>query len=79
MTALALVGALVVGVVLASNVFHSGSEVDTLLFGSLFAIARRDLVVAAIASAAALLATALLVVPALATRPWMDRVLPGGS
>src|ERR1700755_368399 len=32
MTALMLVGALALGVALASNVFHSGSEVDTLLF-----------------------------------------------
>jgi ABC-type Mn2+/Zn2+ transport system permease subunit len=60
MTALALVGALVVGVVLASDVFHSGSEVDTLLFGSLFAIAGRDLVFAALASGSALLATLIL-------------------
>ena len=127
MTALALVGALVVGVILASNVFHSGSEVDTLLFGSLFAIAGRDLVfaarrldrraarharcsaragwppasirsaaravgarsrlpdlallvlvgfaaVAALAAVGALLATALLVVPAVTTRLWTDRV-----
>jgi ABC-type Mn2+/Zn2+ transport system permease subunit len=41
-TALALVGALALGVVLASDVFHSGSEVDTLLFGSLLSIAGRD-------------------------------------
>src|SRR3954469_18765474 len=60
MTALALVGALVVGVILASDVFHSGSEVDTLLFGSLFAIAGRDLVFAAVASTAALLGTLVL-------------------
>jgi ABC-type Mn2+/Zn2+ transport system permease subunit len=60
MTALALVGALAVGVVLASDVFHSGSEVDTLLFGSLLSIAGRDLIFAAVASAAALLGTLLL-------------------
>ena len=52
-TALALVGALSLGVVLASDVFHSGAEVDTLLFGSLLAITGQDLVFAAIASAAA--------------------------
>jgi ABC-type Mn2+/Zn2+ transport system permease subunit len=60
LTALALVGALALGVVLASNVFHSGSEVDSLLFGSLLAIAGRDLVSAAAVSAAALLATLAL-------------------
>jgi hypothetical protein len=60
LTALALVGALVAGVILASDVFHSGSEVDTLLFGSLFSIAGRDLVMAAVASAAALAATIFL-------------------
>ena len=37
-TALLLVGALVVGVILASDVFHSGASVDTLLFGSLLLI-----------------------------------------
>src|SRR5262249_1162508 len=42
-TGLALVAALVVGVVLASNVFHSGSQVDSLLFGSVFAITDLDL------------------------------------
>ena len=41
LTALALVGALAVGMVLASNVFHSGADVDTLLFGSLFSSGRR--------------------------------------
>src|SRR3954447_10854674 len=43
LTALALVAALAAGVILASNVFHSGSEVDTLLFGSLFALHAADL------------------------------------
>src|SRR5919202_2981413 len=38
LTALALVAALAIGIVLASDVFHSGSEVDSLLFGSLFAL-----------------------------------------
>lgn len=59
-TALVLVGALVVGVVLASNVFHSGSEVDSLLFGSLFALTDLDLVLAGVASALALVGTVLL-------------------
>jgi ABC-type Mn2+/Zn2+ transport system permease subunit len=60
LTALMLVGALALGVVLASDVFHSGSEVDTLLFGSLLSIAGRDLVIAASVSVAALLATITL-------------------
>jgi ABC-type Mn2+/Zn2+ transport system permease subunit len=123
LTALALVGAMAVGVILASDVYHSGSQVDTLLFGSLFAIAGQDLVIAGVASTAALtatlflgprwlatgfdatggrsrlpdfgllvlvgfaaiaalaavgtlLATALLVVPAITTRLWTDRLLP---
>jgi ABC-type Mn2+/Zn2+ transport system permease subunit len=59
-TALVLVGALVVGVVLASNVFHSGSEVDSLLFGSLFALTDLDLALAGVASVLALLGTVFL-------------------
>ncbi len=59
-TALALVGALVVGVVLASNVFHSGSEVDSLLFGSLFALTGADLVLGAVVSSLALITTVAL-------------------
>ncbi len=59
-TALVLVGALALGVILASDVFHSGSNVETLLFGSLLLIGDRDLVVAAIASAVAIVATAAL-------------------
>ena len=56
-TALVLVGALALGVILASDVFHSGANIETLLFGSLLLIDRTDLVVAAAASAAALVAT----------------------
>ena len=37
LTALVLVGALALGVILASDVFHSGPNVETLLFGSLLA------------------------------------------
>ena len=57
LTALVLVGALASGVILASDVFHSGSNVETLLFGSLLVIGGQDLVLAGIASAAVLLAT----------------------
>ena len=59
-TALVLVGALALGVILASDVFHSGANIETLLFGSLLLIDRTDLVVAAAATAATLAATILL-------------------
>ena len=59
-TALALVGALAVGVILASDVFHSAANVETLLFGSLLLIDRTDLLVAAAATVAALVATIVL-------------------
>jgi ABC-type Zn uptake system ZnuABC Zn-binding protein ZnuA/ABC-type Mn2+/Zn2+ transport system permease subunit len=52
LTALVLTGALALGVLLASDVFHSGTNVDTLLFGSLFLIEPRDVLLAAGASAA---------------------------
>jgi ABC-type Mn2+/Zn2+ transport system permease subunit len=42
-TGLMLVGALALGVVLASDVFESGAEVDRLLFGSLLGVSGRDL------------------------------------
>jgi zinc/manganese transport system substrate-binding protein len=60
LTALVLVAALAGGVVLASDVFHSGGEVDSLLFGSLLLTGTRDLVLAAAASAAAIAATLTL-------------------
>ena len=60
LTALALVAALAGGVVLASDVFHSGSNVETLLFGSLLVIDTRDLVFAGAAAAAAVVVAALL-------------------
>ena len=60
LTALVLVGALALGVILASDVFHSGSSIESLLFGSLLLIEPRDLVLAAVASALALLFTAIL-------------------
>jgi zinc/manganese transport system substrate-binding protein len=59
LTALVLVGALATGVVLASDVFHSGSNIETLLFGSLLVISRQDLVLAAGAGALALLLAVL--------------------
>jgi ABC-type Zn uptake system ZnuABC Zn-binding protein ZnuA/ABC-type Mn2+/Zn2+ transport system permease subunit len=60
LTALVLVAALAAGVVLASDVFHSGGDVDSLLFGSLLLTGTRDLVLAAGASAAAIAATLTL-------------------
>jgi ABC-type Zn uptake system ZnuABC Zn-binding protein ZnuA/ABC-type Mn2+/Zn2+ transport system permease subunit len=60
LTALVLVAALAGGVVLASDVFQSGGNVDSLLFGSLLLTGTRDLVLAAAASAAAVAATLML-------------------
>jgi len=54
-TALLLVAALGVGVVLASDVFESGASVDRLLFGTLLGLDRSDL---ALAGACALVALA---------------------
>jgi manganese/iron transport system permease protein len=48
-TALLLVAALAIGIVLASDVFDSGSEVDQLLFGSLLAIGDEELITTVIA------------------------------
>jgi zinc/manganese transport system substrate-binding protein len=60
LTALVLVGALAGGIILASDVFHSGSNIETLLFGSLLVIGRQELLFAAAASVVALLLSALL-------------------
>ncbi len=43
LTALALAGFLAAGVILASDVFHSGANIETLLFGSLLLISNSDL------------------------------------
>jgi zinc/manganese transport system substrate-binding protein len=59
LTALVLVGCLAGGVILASDVYHSGSNVDQLLFGSLLLVSGADIRLAAIAAAAVLLANAL--------------------
>lgn len=55
LTALVLVAALALGIVLASDVFHSAASVETLLFGSLLAIGPEDV---RLAIAVALLAGA---------------------
>lgn len=59
-TAIALVGCLAAGVILASDVFGSSSSVDSLLFGSLLSIGTRDILLAAIAAVLALGSTLLL-------------------
>jgi ABC-type Mn2+/Zn2+ transport system permease subunit len=59
-TALALVVALALGVVLASDVFESGAAVDRLLFGTALGLDDGDLWIAAGAAASAVLATVAL-------------------
>jgi ABC-type Mn2+/Zn2+ transport system permease subunit len=59
-TALVLVAALGLGVVLASDVFDSGGAVDRLLFGSLLGLDGGDLALSAAGAVLALGATALL-------------------
>src|SRR3954447_7237256 len=59
-TALGLVGALALGVVLASDVLESGASVDRLLFGTALAVGGGDLAVAGAAAAGALAATIAL-------------------
>jgi zinc/manganese transport system substrate-binding protein len=51
LTALVLVAALALGVILASDVFHSGGNVETLLFGSLLLVDSGDIAFAAVATA----------------------------
>jgi ABC-type Zn uptake system ZnuABC Zn-binding protein ZnuA/ABC-type Mn2+/Zn2+ transport system permease subunit len=58
--ALVLVGCLAGGVILASDVFESGSNIETLLFGSLLLVNGGDIALAAGAAAATLLASALV-------------------
>ena len=60
LTALVLVGCLALGVVLASDVFESGSSIDTLLFGSLLLIDEGDVALAGGAAALAIAGTLLL-------------------
>jgi zinc/manganese transport system substrate-binding protein len=64
-TGLVLTGALALGVILASDVFHSGSSVETLLFGSLLAISPGDQAVAGATSLLVIVASVLL------ARPWL--------
>jgi ABC-type Mn2+/Zn2+ transport system permease subunit len=59
-TALLLVAALAGGVVLASDVFESGAEVDRLLFGTLLGLDAADIALSATAAVLATLATLAL-------------------
>ncbi len=58
--AIALVGCLAGGVILASDVFGSGSNVETLLFGSLLLVDGGDIALAAVAAVGTLSASLLL-------------------
>lgn len=58
-TALLLVAALAIGIILASDVYESGAGVDQLLFGSLLAIGWSELLVTAAALVAVLIAAGL--------------------
>ena len=60
LTALVLVGCLAAGVILASDVFHSGSNVEQLLFGSLLLVEDADIRLAIVATAAVLIASLIL-------------------
>ena len=59
-TALLLVAGLAAGVILASDVFESGSAVDRLLFGTLLGLGPTDLIVAAVVAALAAVASVAL-------------------
>jgi ABC-type Zn uptake system ZnuABC Zn-binding protein ZnuA/ABC-type Mn2+/Zn2+ transport system permease subunit len=59
LTALVLVGCLAGGVILASDVYHSGSNIDQLLFGSLLLVDGADIRLAIVATALVLAGTLL--------------------
>ncbi|MEA2302929.1 MAG: hypothetical protein QOH43_209, partial [Solirubrobacteraceae bacterium] len=60
LTALVLVGALALGIILASDVFGSGANVETLLFGSLLLVDGHDIAFAAVVSVLAVGAARVL-------------------
>jgi manganese/iron transport system permease protein len=72
-TGLGLVAALAVGAILAEDVYPSDVEVEALLFGSLDAISRGDLLLTAFAGAAAVALDAVL------HRVWLRRAFDPGS
>ncbi len=71
--AIVLVGCLAAGTILASDVFGSGANVETLLFGSLLLIDSGDIALAAAAAGATVLATLLL------GHRWLARGFDPGS
>jgi ABC-type Zn uptake system ZnuABC Zn-binding protein ZnuA/ABC-type Mn2+/Zn2+ transport system permease subunit len=58
--AIVLAGCLATGVILASDVFGSGANIETLLFGSLLLVDDGDIALAVVAAVAALLASLLV-------------------
>jgi ABC-type Zn uptake system ZnuABC Zn-binding protein ZnuA/ABC-type Mn2+/Zn2+ transport system permease subunit len=60
LTALVLVGCLAAGVILASDVFHSGSNVEQLLFGSLLLVDGADIRLAIFATVVVVFASLVL-------------------
>lgn len=58
--AMVLVGCLAAGVILASDVFGSGANVETLLFGSLLLVDGGDIALAAVAAGATVVASLLI-------------------
>ncbi len=66
-TGILLVGALALGALLASDVYHSGAGVDRLLFGTLIGLSTTDLLLTAGAAVLALAAGAAL------RRAWLAR------
>lgn len=72
-TALFLVAALGVGIVLASDVFDSGAGVDRLLFGSLLAIGQEELVSTLVAL------VVVLAVVAICRRTWIAGAFQPGT
>jgi ABC-type Zn uptake system ZnuABC Zn-binding protein ZnuA/ABC-type Mn2+/Zn2+ transport system permease subunit len=72
-TALVLVAALALGVILASDVFHSGINVETLLFGSLLLVDWGDVAFAAVAAVVVVAGTFVL------EQRWLARGFDAGS
>ena len=72
-TGLLLVAALAAGVILASDVYESGSGVDQLLFGTLIGLGERDVALTAVAVVAALVAHAVM------RRSWLAAGFDPGS
>ncbi len=72
-TALTLVACMAAGVIMASDVFSSGANVDTLLFGSLLAIDGGDIALAAASAVISVFAVVLL------SHRWMAKGFDAGT